>query len=138
MSTNVDVVRRLFEAVEQRDIERMLECYAEDVEINEARSLPYGGVYRGHEGVRKHASAFVKTWDRFQTPAEYPLGALFAEGDDGTVTAVFRHRAVDPVTNERYDDFEVGVYSVSGGKVIRSQMFHADSAAVLRFLDGRS
>ena len=49
MSDEVAVVRRLFAAVEDRDLQRMLACYADDVEIHEAEVLPYGGTWRGRE-----------------------------------------------------------------------------------------
>jgi ketosteroid isomerase-like protein len=40
MSDEVEVVRCLFDAVERRDPEGVLACYAKDVEINEAAVLP--------------------------------------------------------------------------------------------------
>jgi ketosteroid isomerase-like protein len=136
MSTAVEVVRRLFAAVERRDLPAMLGCYAEDVEIHEAPSLPYGGVYRGHDGAVRHARAFQATWARYQSPAEYPLQAAFADGGDGGVVAVFRHRAADPADGRRIDAEEVGLYRVRADRVVRSQMLHFDTAALLRFLDG--
>lgn len=138
MGTNIDVVRRLFAAVEQRDLSAVLECYAEDVEIHEAASLPYGGVYRGQEGATRHAREFQATWARYQTPAEHPLQAEFADAADGRVVAVFRHRAVDPADGQRVDEAEVGLYLVRDEKIVRSQMLHFDTAALLRFLDGSS
>ena len=48
MPDEVQVVRRLFGAVEGRDRDELLACYAEDVEITEAQVLPCGGTYRGH------------------------------------------------------------------------------------------
>lgn len=136
MGTNVEVVQRLFAAVERRDLPAMLECYAEDVEIHEAGSLPYGGVYRGREGATAHARSFQATWARYQTPAEYPLQAEFVDAGDGSVVVVFRHRAVDPASGRRVDEAEVSLYRVHDAKVVRSQMLHFDTAALLRFLDG--
>jgi ketosteroid isomerase-like protein len=100
MSDAMDVVRRLFRAVERRDRDAVMACYAEDVEIHEAAVLPYGGTWRGPD----------------------------------TVCVLFRHRAVDPKRGTRFDAPEIGVYQVRDGKVVRSQMFHADSTAVARFL----
>lgn len=137
MTSNVDVVRRLFGAVEDRDLDRMLGCYGPDVEITESTALPYGGVYRGHDGARRHAAAFVAAWGAWQTPAEFPLDARFAEGDDGIVAVVFRHRAVDKERGRRLDEPEVAVYEVRDGQVMRSQMFHADPGALTRFLTDR-
>ena len=41
MSDEVEVIRGLFAAVEDRDLERMLACYADDVEVHEADVLPF-------------------------------------------------------------------------------------------------
>jgi ketosteroid isomerase-like protein len=135
MSRNVDAVRRLFAAVEQRDLETILDCYDEKVEINESGLLPYGGVYRGHDGVRRHAAAFIESWSSYQTPDECRLDAKFFEADDGAVAAVFRHRAVDPQRGARLDAPEVGIYEVRDDKIVRTQMFHYDPVALQRFLD---
>lgn len=64
MSVELDVVRRLFAAVEERDLDRVLDCYDEDVEIHEAGVLPYGGVWRGYGGAAGHAAAFAQAWAR--------------------------------------------------------------------------
>jgi len=135
MSDDIEVVRRLFAAVEDRDFDALLECYADNIEINEADVLPYGGVWRGREGVAGHAAGFMAAWGDLQRADEVRLDAQFFSDGAGTVCAVFRHRAVDPVSGARFDAPEVGVYQVRGQRVARSQMFHADSAAVVRFLD---
>jgi uncharacterized protein len=134
MSDDVEVVRRLFAAVEGRDLERLLTCYADDVEIHEAEVLPYGGIWRGHDGVVAHAAGFLRCWEALQGPDEIPLNAQIWSDAAGTVCALFRHRAVDPVGGARFDAPEVGIYQVCDQHVVRSQMFHADSAAVVRFL----
>jgi ketosteroid isomerase-like protein len=137
MTDQTEVVRRVFDAVERRDVEALMSCYAEDVEIHEAPSLPYGGVYRGHRGALMHAAAWLEAWGRYQGPDEQRLDATFMDGPDGNVSVLFHHRAVDAGTGERIDDLEVSVYRVRDDKVVRSQMFHADSAALARFLETR-
>lgn len=134
MTDDVDVVRRMFTAVEERDFDGLLACYSDDVEINEADVLPYGGVWRGREGVAGHAAGFMKAWGNLQGPEESQLDAQFFSDGAGTVCAVFRHRAVDPVSGARFDAPEVGVYRIRDDRVVRSQMFHADSAAVAAFV----
>jgi uncharacterized protein len=134
MTDDIDVVRRLFTAVEERDFDGLLACYSHDIEINEAAVLPWGGVWRGPEGVAAHAAAFMQTWGALQGPKESQLDAQFFGDGAGTVCAVFRHRARDAATGAQFDAPEVGVYQVREGRVARSQMFHADSAAVVAFL----
>ena len=48
---------------------------------------------------------------------------------------LFTHRAVDRPCGRRLAEPEVSVYRVREGRVVRSQMFHADSAAVAGFLE---
>jgi uncharacterized protein len=134
MSNNVEVVRELFRAVQARDLQALLACYDEDVEISEDASLPYGGTYRRHDGAARHVGAFLETWGPFQGASEQLLDPTFLEGQDGTVSVLFRHRAVDHERGEHLDAAEVGVYSLRAGKIIRSQMFHENTAALLRFL----
>ncbi|GLP83606.1 nuclear transport factor 2 family protein [Mycobacterium antarcticum] len=134
MTGAVNVVRRLFDAVERRDAEAVLACYAADVEIREAAVLPYGGTWRGHDGALAHAQAFLAAWDPFQGSAEIKLDPQFWGDDSGRVCVLFRHRALNPTRGTRLDAPEVSIYQVYGGKVVRSQMFHADSAAVAQFL----
>jgi ketosteroid isomerase-like protein len=132
---DIDVVRRLFTTVEDRDFDGLVACYSDDVEINEADVLPYGGVFHGREGIAAHAEGFMRAWGELQGADEARLDAQFFTDGAGTVCAVFRHRAVDPVSGARFDAPEVGVYQVRGQRVVRSQMFHADSAAVVEFLN---
>jgi ketosteroid isomerase-like protein len=134
MSDEVEVVRRLFAAVEERDLEAALACYSDDVEIHEADVLPYGGIWRGREGAAAHAVGFMRAWAALQGPRERQLDAQFWGDGAGTVCGLFRHRAVDPVGGARIDAPEVGIYQVRDERVVRSQMFHADSAAVIGFL----
>src|SRR5262249_40474568 len=102
--------------------------------IHEADVLPYGGIWRGTEGAVGHAMGFMRSWAALQGPGDRLLSARFWGDGAGTVCALFRHRAVDPVSGARFDAPHLGIYQVRDERVVRSQMFHADSAAVLRFL----
>jgi ketosteroid isomerase-like protein len=134
MSDDVELVRRLFDAVERRDPDGVLACYAENVEIIEAAVLPYGGTYHGHDGGLAHAAAFLASWSPYQRPEKIRLDPQFWGDGAGTVCVLFRHRAVDPRRGVRLDEPEVGIYHVRRGRIQRSQMFHADSSAVAEFL----
>jgi ketosteroid isomerase-like protein len=135
VSRRVDVVRRLFAAVEARDLGAVLDCYGDRIEIHEMPALPYGGVYRGRRGAHDHAEAFVRAWGRFQLRRE-PLEPSFAETDDERVVALFRHRAVDEAGGVRLDEEEIGIYEVRDGVIERSTMVHVDPERLVRFLGG--
>jgi ketosteroid isomerase-like protein len=129
---NLDVVSRLFRAIEQRDGQVALAAWDDEAVISEPGFLPYGGEYRGREGVARHAARWLNTWDRLQGPDERPLRAVFLDADDHVV-AVWRLRA------RREDGTAlaarvVGVYRVADGKIVAAQMFYSDRAAIVSFL----
>lgn len=127
------VVSTLFAAVAARDLSTMLSCYAPDVTIREAASLPYGGCYHGIAGARDHAARFWGTWGRYQPPVDR-LDETIYSYDHARVFVQWRHRAHDPRSGARLDDPVTGVYELSHGLVNSSTMFHFDTAAVLAFL----
>ena len=125
-------VARLFAAVAARDLPTILSCYAPDVTIREAPSLPYGGTYHGADGAYAHAMAFWETWGRFQPATVDDLGEVLLADPAGRVAACWRHRLRD---GDRWlDTPAVSVYEVRDGLVAESTMFHLDTAALLDFL----
>lgn len=65
---NLDAIRRVFAAVQRRDAEGVFCGYVPDVVIREADSLPYGGVYTGLEGAKRHSKGFREAWTRCSSP----------------------------------------------------------------------
>lgn len=135
MAEATQVVRRLFRAVEARDLDGLLDCYADSVEIHEASGLPYGGTHRGLDGARRHALAFHQAWGQFQSPVAEGMQPQLVYAGGGTVLVLFRHRARDLRSGLTLDGPEVGVYDVADGAIVRSRMFHFDPCALTRFLD---
>ena len=133
VSEKAQLVRRLFAAVEALDAAAVVACYADEVEIHEAASLPYGGVYRGRDAGLRHWEAVTGAWAPFKAGLKPDLSATFIDGDGDTVAVLFRARGVDAAGN-RFDEPEVGIYTVRDGAIVRSQMFHADTMAVGAFL----
>jgi ketosteroid isomerase-like protein len=133
---NAQAARRLFEAVEHRSREDVVAIYDQNIVINEAPSLPYGGEFLGHEGALRHGQGFRAAWDRYQPSKTRGLEPRFiAQGDH--VAVLWRHRAENHETGERLDLPAAGFYRFVDGKVVDSRMFHFDIAALLRFLNGK-
>ena len=134
---NAQAARRLFEAVEHRSREGVVAIYDQNIVINEAPSLPYGGEFLGHEGALRHGQGFRAAWDRFQPSKTRGLEPRFiAQGDH--VAVLWRHRAENHETGERLDLPASGFYRFLDGKIVDSRMFHFDIAALLRFLNGKA
>jgi uncharacterized protein len=62
---NIETVRRLFQAVEERDLADTLAVYDPGIVIREASFLPYGGIYHGREGAKQHGIGAAFAWDKF-------------------------------------------------------------------------
>ena len=132
---NVEVVQSLFRGVEERDLEAYLAGWNREIVVREPGSLPYGGEYRGPEGVRRHAAAWLRTWSPLQPGDERKLGTAFVDaGDDVVVRWRLRARASDG--DRTLDMPMVSLYKLRDGKVALAQMFYTDTVEVLRFLEG--
>ena len=133
---NVEIIRRLFKAVEERDFPGYLAAYDPEIVIRDAESLPYGGVYHGLEGAKQHAESAAQIWDNLQTSAERKLDATFLDAGD-YVVALWRQKGLMTSSGRKFDLPAVNVYKMRGGKIVESQMFHADTFAILQFLEGK-
>ena len=130
---NVEVVRRLFQSVEDRDVETMFELYDDQVVIREATSLPYGGEYKGHEGVVEHGFGYLGTWQPVQQAGDEALEPEFL-GAGEKVFVRWRQKATAP-NGEHIDLPAISEYCVRDGKIVSSSMHHFDTGAILQFLE---
>lgn len=135
MSHAVDVVLRIFRAVEARDRDTVLALYHPEVEFYDAPSLPYGGSRHGFEAVVGSAWEWAETWDPVQNEAERKMEPRVVAANDDEVVVLYRQRAVD-AEGHRLDAPVLGLYRVRDDKLQRAQMFHFDTAAIVRFLEG--
>lgn len=127
---NVEIIKKLFEAVERRDAAGVLGVYDENIVIREARSLPYGGEFHGAEGALKHAQGYRKIWDDLQSSDERKMNAKFLDAGD-YVIVLWRQRAVKG--EQKLDLSAASIYKLRDGKIVESEMFQ-DTASVLEFL----
>jgi ketosteroid isomerase-like protein len=140
MNDDAEVVLGVFEAVEQRDREKLFELCHEEVEFHDAASLPYGGSTRGREALRERLETapertWLGTWEPLQpTERERQMEPRVVATAGGEVVVSYRQRAVGP-DGERYDAPVIGIYEVRDGKFARAQMFHYDTAALVDFLE---
>lgn len=130
---NVAAIRRLFAAVERRDLAGVLAAYAPDVVIHEAASLPYGGTYHGPEGAVRHAYAYEETWTPLQEPGARSLAAEVLDAGEHVVV-LWRQRGRTPDGGPAIDLPAASVYRMRDGLIVESTMFQQDTAAIGRLL----
>jgi ketosteroid isomerase-like protein len=63
---NVELVRRAYEAMNERDFSRIGEFLDPDVEFDVSRNALNPGIYRGHGGFERMVRATDEIWDDFR------------------------------------------------------------------------
>jgi ketosteroid isomerase-like protein len=130
----IDVVLRVFAAVEQRDEQAFAGLAHPELELHWPPSLPYGGTARAQDVTARRLPTWGTTWDPVQpTERERRLDPrlVAASGDEAVV--LWHQRGVD-AAGERFDGEVLGLYQVRDGKLARAQMFYFDPVAALDFL----
>ena len=130
---NVETTRRLFKAVEERDVAGVLAAYDPEIVIRDAASLPYGGIYHGREGAKQHIEGAAQTWNPFQPEAERKMEAVFLDAGE-YVVVLWRLKGLEVSSGRKLDLPTVSVYKMRDGKIVESQMFYSDTAAIVQFL----
>ncbi|HEY7151311.1 MAG TPA: nuclear transport factor 2 family protein [Solirubrobacterales bacterium] len=72
---NVETVRRLVEAIDDRDLDALLAELHPDAELQTMRAQLEGTAYRGHEGTRQMLADFERDWEYVRIDAEEFLDA---------------------------------------------------------------
>ncbi len=125
---NVQVVRRVFDAVSRRDGEAVLALYDMDFEWDYSRvawgDLAGPGIYRGREAMRSFYREWYDAWQDY----EEELAELIDCGEKvvSVVTAFGRGRASGATAE--YTTF--GVWTIRDGKVLRSVWFPTRAEAL--------
>jgi ketosteroid isomerase-like protein len=117
---NVEIVRRVFDAVARRDTETVLSLYHPDLEWNGSRHrwaevLGHGMArFRGHEGLRRWARQYYEAWENLEDNIEELIDA----GDQviSIVTTRARGRASGVEVEWKHN---AGVWTIRDGKVVR-------------------
>ncbi|OWY64177.1 hypothetical protein B7486_48740 [cyanobacterium TDX16] len=131
---NLENIRCLFKAVEERDIAGVLAAYAPEIIIRDAESLPYGGIHHGFEGAKQHIEGAAQTWNHLQPPAERKMDAVFLDAEDYAIV-LWRLKGLAASSGRKLDLPVVSVYKMRDGKIVESQMFYSDTVAIQQFLE---
>ena len=112
MSTkNVELVLEKFSSMAAGDLERYFSVLSEDIEFIEPGSLPYGGVYRGHSGVRDLHAQSGSLWEDLR----FDVLETFDAGNTVFVKARLRARGI--ATGVQLDEVMVYLARVKDGKI---------------------
>ena len=98
--------------------------FAEDVALHQAEALPYGGCWRGHEGMERFFLAMSEAWESFEMVEQE---FLRTESPAVVLTQV-RARARATGRELRFPILQT--ISVEGGRITEVRPFYWDTAAI--------
>jgi ketosteroid isomerase-like protein len=117
----VEIVRRIYDAVAQRDIVTPFEVYTEDIvwDVSNWRVVGMGmkPVYRGHEGVRECWREILSVFGEI----DFKVEKLIDAGDQ--VLAVIREREIGRGSGAPVESTHLAVWRLADGKVNQMQIF---------------
>ncbi len=117
--SDVDAVRRAYEAFARDDLDGVVADMDPDIEWHQAQGLPHGGLYRGLDAVRARVfdPLSAEWWEEFSADPDEFLDA----GDDVVVLGRYRGRAKG--TGKELDVPYVHVWSFRDGRAWRFRQF---------------
>lgn len=122
----LEVVQAYYDALQRSDLEGLLAVAADDIVLEEASSLPYAGVYRGHTGWQDFGAAFTAVW-------QDPVITVDSIADAGDyVVGLARLSAKSRRTGKSIEMPLAEFFWVADGKIKRLLPFYWDTAAVLK------
>ncbi|WP_203217350.1 nuclear transport factor 2 family protein [Nocardia arthritidis] len=98
--------------------------FAPEVVLWQADSLPYGGAWRGHEGMERFFLAMSATWERFELIEQ----AFLSEGDPLVVLTHVRARS--RVSGRELNFPILQTITVVDGRITEVRPFYWDTAII--------
>jgi ketosteroid isomerase-like protein len=124
---NVEIVRRIWEAAERRDMEAVIALYDPAVVLdNSTVPGPLAGVYHGHEGVRQ----FFQEWlESFEAETYLAHAETFIDAGERVVVGV-RHAGRGNASGAEVEMARWNVLKIQAGHVIRVDIFETKAQAL--------
>ncbi len=124
---NVEIVRRIYDAVERGDIDTVLALYDPEIEWVFERS-PFRDflkhdTYRGHEDLRR---MFGERYDDAWREIEDEIEELIDAGD--RVVSVVSTRGRGRASGVEVEKLHAGVWTIRAGKVVRVEWMDREKA----------
>ncbi|MEU5955372.1 nuclear transport factor 2 family protein [Streptomyces sp. NPDC047525] len=99
--------------------------FAPDVVMHQARALPYGGTWRGHDGMTRFFLAMSRTWESFEIGEQ----EFLATGETAVVHSQVHARA--RATGRELAFPVLQTIAVRGGRIAEVRPFYWDTAAIV-------
>jgi len=127
MSTvNPRIVRSIYEDVGRGDLATALQSIDDEIEVQEADSLPYAGTYHGRAGFEHLIGKVFKAWKNLE------FSILEVAGTGDVVFALLELRGLVEPRQEFLAMQVVEVWTLRDGKAVGLRPFYWDTAKLAR------
>lgn len=124
--SDVEVVKRIYEAMHDRDYDTLFQLVDESVVITQDDRLPWGGRYEGHQGVAEFAAALTGSIE-----SNVDIAAIYEA--DGEVIQMGHTKGTVVGTGTPFDIPEVHRWTIQDGKAVKAH-FAIDTPGMLAAL----
>lgn len=129
MSAPKEIVERFVSLALHQRFDRLAEVLDEEFVIVEPDSLPYGGQYKGPEGYARFFSALTAV---FEITA-FDIRMILSQDEHVVMQADVGFLARESGRTRTVPVLEI--LTLAGGKIVRSEVYPQDTAALLGLLD---
>ncbi len=98
--------------------------FASDVVLHQAESLPYGGIWRGHDGMERFFAAMSQAWEEFEIVEQEFLST------SGTAVVLTQVHARARATGRELDFPILQTIRVVDGRIAEVRPFYWDTAEI--------
>ena len=122
--SNVDIIKRLYQAFAEGDMDSISALIDPSVEWIESDGIPYGGVFQGYEAVLNGVFAKIGAeWDNFTANVDQ-----FIDAGDIVVT-LGTDSGIHKATGKKMQAPTASIWTLKNGKVIKFRQY-IDTLAV--------
>jgi ketosteroid isomerase-like protein len=115
---HVEIVKRVIDAFNRRDVDAIFECVDPDLEWFPAMPVTFaGGAFRGREGIESYVGEIRDAWEEYRV-----VGEEIRDLDD-RVLALSRVEALGVRSGGRVDSAMGQIYDFRGGKISRIRTY---------------
>ena len=128
MKTSLAVVEKFYRLLANNQTDDALSLLDDDFVLVQAASLPYGGGYRGKEGIKQFFTKFFTVWKGFRSDDV----TYFVNEDKVVATScaiATTHQGV------KFEMPMAQIYTVRNGKMLRTEPFYLDTAVLNQLFD---
>ncbi len=123
--SNIDVIKRLYQAFSEGDIDSVSALIDPSVEWIESDGIPYGGVFKGYEAVLNGVFAKIGAeWDNFTAHVDQFIDAGDIVVTLGTDSATYK------ATGKKMIAPTASIWTLKNGKVVKFRQY-IDTLAVV-------